>query len=832
MTTQVSEPAGPDQPARPGAPDPSGSSRPATTEPPPVVVHEPPAPNRIRSSGDALRLVAALIVLGGAVVVTRAVPDGIRGVERDVVRLLERTSKPVETFVVICIQLLAIATPVIVLATMVVLRRFVRLAVAVVTAVVTALVTRLLISGGYPGAGSPAAIAELTDGNLSIVHNFPSLGYVSAVVAVTTVEAAAMSRPWRRASIGLVVAFAFAHIAAQDVARAGLPVDIGIAIALGWVFGCAARLVFGQPNRRPRGTDIAATMVASGLRPVSVSAGHRAARASHPYHVTTADGRRIFVKLTVADDRGGDILSRLYRYLRLRDVGDEHPLWTVRRRAEHEALLSFCAVGAGVPTPTVVTVGEVGVTDAMLVAFHDVGGPRLTEIEPDRITDDVLQQAWALTGSLQAGRIAHRDLRAGNLLLDGAGTVWLVDLDAATTQADDHALAGDTAELLCSLAVRVGPVRAVAAAHRALGSGALAASLPRLQPLALSSTTRAEVKQGDDIIAGVAAEVCRVTGHEPVPLEQLQRVRTRSIVIFAMSAFAVYALLPQLADASGIIQELGNARWGWVAGALLASVATFLAAAIALTGSVPDRLRFGRTTLAQVATQFANFATPASVGGMALNVRYIQKQGTDAPVAVAAVGLDTVAGFVAHLGLLAGMTLLAGSTTTNDGLSVPSPTTAAGVAVAIVAVGALMLAIPAIRARVVDRVLPVVRRSARGIVDIARRPVKLLAVLGGSALLTACYAAALVCSVYAFGATTGVTTLVLVYLVASAIAAVAPTPGGLGAVEAALVAGLTGVGIDGAVAVSAVVVFRFATFWFPLLPGWFAFHALERRDAI
>ena len=49
---------------------------------------------------------------------------------------------------------------------------------------------------------------------------------------------------------------------------------------------------------------------------------------------------------------------------------------------------------------------------------------------------------------------------------------------------------------------------------------------------------------------------------------------------------------------------------------------------------------------------------------------------------------------------------------------------------------------------------------------------------------------------------------------------------------AALVAGLTGVGIDGAVAVSAVVVFRFATFWFPLLPGWFAFHALERRDAI
>ena len=46
-----------------------------------------------------------------------------------------------------------------------------------------------------------------------------------------------------------------------------------------------------------------------------------------------------------------------------------------------------------------------------------------------------------------------------------------------------------------------------------------------------------------------------------------------------------------------------------------------------------------------------------------------------------------------------------------------------------------------------------------------------------------------------------------------------PTPGGLGAIEAALVAGLTGVGMDPAIAVAAVLSYRLATYWLPILPG-------------
>ena len=69
-----------------------------------------------------------------------------------------------------------------------------------------------------------------------------------------------------------------------------------------------------------------------------------------------------------------------------------------------------------------------------------------------------------------------------------------------------------------------------------------------------------------------------------------------------------------------------------------------------------------------------------------------------------------------------------------------------------------------------------------------------------------------------------------VYLVGSAVASAAPTPGGVGVVEAALISGLVAAGLDNAVAVPAVFLFRLATFWLPILPGWLSFTWLQRHD--
>jgi len=71
-----------------------------------------------------------------------------------------------------------------------------------------------------------------------------------------------------------------------------------------------------------------------------------------------------------------------------------------------------------------------------------------------------------------------------------------------------------------------------------------------------------------------------------------------------------------------------------------------------------------------------------------------------------------------------------------------------------------------------------------------------------------------------------------VYLGGAVVSAAAPTPGGLGAMEAALVAGLTHLGLHDGKAVASVLTFRLLTYWLPILPGYLALHDLRRRNLV
>ena len=84
----------------------------------------------------------------------------------------------------------------------------------------------------------------------------------------------------------------------------------------------------------------------------------------------------------------------------------------------------------------------------------------------------------------------------------------------------------------------------------------------------------------------------------------------------------------------------------------------------------------------------------------------------------------------------------------------------------------------------------------------------------------------------ALGLAISVPRLGFLYLTASTVAAAAPTPGGVGAVEAALTAALTGAGAPPADALSAVFVFRLATYWLPIPFGWFSLNRLQKLGAI
>ena len=140
---------------------------------------------------------------------------------------------------------------------------------------------------------------------------------------------------------------------------------------------------------------------------------------------------------------------------------------------------------------------------------------------------------------------------------------------------------------------------------------------------------------------------------------------------------------------------------------------------------------------------------------------------------------------MSHIGLL--LLLVAALTGANaqHGVAVPGWLFIALGALAFVFL--ILLAIPISRRWVVAWVLPPVREEAiPRLLDLVTNPRKLAEGLVGILLLNAANTGALWCATRAFGGTVDIVAVALVYLGGSAIGSVAPTPGGLGAMELAL----------------------------------------------
>ncbi len=520
----------------------------------------------------------------------------------------------------------------------------------------------------------------------------------------------------------------------------------------------------------------------------------------------------------------------MYRFARLRNVGHTWPTASVIRAVEHQALVGMSAERAGVRVPSVERVIKAG-DGTVLLVMERIDGTSLAELPSQAISDDLLRQLWTEVDSLHRAGMAHRSLRAANVMVDGDVVPWLTDFSFSELVATQRQKDLDIAELLASLATMVGAERAVASAASVLGAEAMTPAVPLLQPPALSAATRQAIGRNNGLLAETRAAAAAASGPGDQPLARLQRVRLKNLLAIAAVAGAFYFILPQLAHVGSSWQALQSMHWVWVPVILAASALTYLASAVALIGAVPGPIPFWPMTLTQAASSFVNRVSPANIGGMALNARFLQKRGVPAGAGVAAVGVNALVGLVAHLILMVIFFTLA-----RHGLAHIFKLPSASKLLLILAVAAalvgMLLATRRGRRFGATRVLPALRSAAASVRGVAASPVKLTFLVGGSALVTLAYIAGLVASIQAFGGGVGIEEIGAVYLGAAAIAAASPTPGGLGAIEAALVAGLTGVGMHAGPAVSAVLVYRLSTYWLPIVPGWISWRVLQKRDYV
>ncbi len=774
-----------------------------------------------------MRAAEATVAFVAAVIIAAVFRGGLSGAESDVVNLADRVPETLKTILIALGQVVGVVGPMAVVVALVVIARM-RMVLMVALAV---------LSGGLAmyGVSSLLSIEVVLPGQLGELRAvaYPGARFIAGAAAVLTVLSPFLDRPWRRFGATLIALAVFTRI----TSGADSPYDVAVAVVLGYLLGALILLVFGSPNRRPTGPAIVTALRGAGLDPVKLEFLAPGVRGSTTYCAEERDGGRRFVKVFPRDRAEADRLVQLYRRLRLRDAVNEQPFATLRRSVEHEALVALFAADRGVPTPALVGLAEVE-PGGMLLAFEYLGNGSL-EGQGAALDDGTLRALWRLAAQLRAARLAHRDLRLAHVIRGDDGQPQLVDFGYGEIAATDIQLRTDVAELLCSTAIEVGASRAVTAAVEVLGAEALGESLPLLQPLALHTSTRKALADREGLLEELRAEVQHATGIEEVEYEELARVRPRTIVGLAVFALALYALLPRLAEVSDIGQTLADAQWQWLVPLLLAQGITYVGAGIAMAGSVPDRVPLLPMMRAQVAAAFADVLAPASVGGMTLNTRFLQRQGVDSGVAVAGVGLNALGGLVAHVMLHGVFLLWAGSFSqveveVGGGAEGDSPSAAIFVivAVGIVAVAGLLLLLPPVRRMVARRVVPLLTEAKAGVVELARRPRKIAMLIGGSAIVTLGFLGALLCSIEAFGGDVPAARIGVAYLIASSVAIVAPTPGGLGAVEAALIAALGGLGMSSGEAVSSVFLFRGVTFWLPVVPGWLTFHLMQRKGEI
>jgi undecaprenyl-diphosphatase len=778
-----------------------------------------------RSPSDVVRLILFSLVTVGLLALTRWAESTVVAFESDVVALFQGLNPSVERALS---QTLSVAAGIVGAAVYVpplLLKRYRLIGYIVVGNLATALLVGAA-TWWLDQAASRSLLTTVVDRFDATSRGSLNLWTLADLASSFVILAPFVGRRWRQAGMVIIATLAMGRL----VLVSGLPAEIFLVLAIGATVGVAVLLAFGRPNRRPNTSAVRDALASSALTHVALEPFALGVRGARWYVATDEEGARFLVKVLSPDERSVDLLYRTYRYLRLKNVGDERPFSSLRRSIEHEALVALQARDVGVGTPRMRAIAQVG-DDSMLIAYEMIEGRRVDQMDASEVSDRVLREIWGQLSRLREHRIAHRDLRRANVLVDDSGEPWLTGFAFGEVAANNEQLDGDVAQLLAALTLTVGADRAVTSAVETLGGSTVGAALSRLQPNALSGATRAALKEQPGLLEELqdtVAQRCAVSEPSYVPLERISRQR---VFTAAMLVAVSYFLLPQLADLPGVVREVGDATWGWVPLVVLFSALTYVGAALGVGGAVPERLRAVPTLLAQVAASFTSNLAPSGVGGMALNVRYLQKSGVDSPVAASSVGLNAIAGIAVHLGLMVVFFVWAGGSALGS-ISIPSwSVIAIGVAfVAVSAAGAF--AIPATREILLTKVVPVLRRALSGLAAVIRSPGKIALLIGGSVAVTMSYVLAVYFSTVAFGGGLDLAQVGAAYLAGSAIAAVAPTPGGLGALEAAVITGLVGAGMPGTAAVPAVFLFRLATFWLPILPGWLAFNHLRREDFI
>jgi len=779
---------------------------------------------RRRRGSDGVRLAVAVLTLGCCLLVIRYDSR----VDRAITQVIHPPPWSITWLVTVVYQAGSFGVVVVLVGLALLARRWEIARDIGLSAAGTAAVCGILI--GFLGSrgGRPAGIV-IGDYHMS----FPVL-HIALFAAIATAGLPYLARGVQR----LVEIFIVLVALAAAVGGHGLPLNVLGSLVIGWGATAVVRLVFGSPLGLPSADDVRLLLEEFGIRSGDVHPVTRQVwgvakfEATEPRRADTPG--RLGIAVYGRDAADARLLTKAGRFLLYRDSG---PSLTITRlqQVEHEAYVTMRAGLADVAVPEIAEAGTAGPSHDALLVCRLPPGTALSDTDAAAISDATLDDLYRQLLTLRRARIAHGAISGDAVLVDPvAGTVVLADFRNAAERASPDQLDRDLAGAIAATAVVIGAERAAAAAARCLEPEVMEGALRHLQKPALDPLLVRSLRGQRSLLPDVRQRAAAAASIELPQLAEPRRVTWPTLIMIVGTLIGGWALIGVLIDVAASFDTVIGADWLWVIMAFVLAQLAYVASAVESLGSVAGPLPLGRTVAVEVAKAFSGLAGGAPAI-FATRVRYYQKQGYDTSVALSSGAIMTTASWISTAVLfVVSLPFAWGSIHLEATPQIGGDSKLVWIILALVVLVGLViglaLAVPRLRRLAAEKMRPKLRDIWGNLKTVASSPGKLAQLLGGAFGRDLLVAMALSVSLRAFGDHLRLPILIVVITLAAIIGGIAPSPGGLGVVEAGMILGLTAAGVAEADATAAVFIQRLFSSYLPPIWGWGTLVWLRRRE--
>ncbi len=287
----------------------------------------------------------------------------------------------------------------------------------------------------------------------------------------------------------------------------------------------------------------------------------------------------------------------------------------------------------------------------------------------------------------------------------------------------------------------------------------------------------------------------------------------------------IYYFIPKLGSFRNTFSVLKDSSWWWLVVAFIAAVASFFAAGFtqyAAGGSIGTIMEI---TIVQTAGSFVNHFLPFNLGGVNLISKYYVKLGKKQAEAVIMSILPLIFGIITTVLTIA---IISPITITNYVQHLHktrfNSLELAGIIIGLIIIAVLIVAFK-------NKIKIYIKEALLGLKSVSDFK-QLSYLILGSMAITVTSTLILYASIKAIHQPADLIAIFTLYVTSSLVSNIAPTPGGLGATEAFLLVGLVAMHLNLSQGAAVILIYRFFTFWLPIIPGGMAMHRVNKLKIV